>query len=106
MKEKQFVHNLSINSGFSEKEILDAKAILISNEKTFYRRDCIGHIARKNAIKAWKDRLVFDGKRSKLELNDENIALIIADLENDIDIKNAMIMNIKDDQFTKNDGIA
>ena len=50
-----------------------------------------------------------DGKRSKFELDDKIAAMIVADLENDVDIKNAMVMNIEDEQnaqFTKNDGNA
>ena len=96
MKEDAFVHSLSIDGGFSEDEIAEAKATLIENQTAFYRRDYIGHKLRECAINIWKDKLVSDGKRSKSELDDETAAMIIADLENDVDIKNAMVMNIED----------
>ena len=96
IKEKQFVHNLYINNNFSEDELLDAKSILIDNQTTFYRQDYIGYKLRENAINIWKKELISNGKRSKSELNDEIGNIIIADLENNIDIKNAIIMNVED----------
>lgn len=107
MKEKLSVHNLSIESGFSEDELSDAKSILTENLTAFYRRDSIGHAIRENAISKWKDKLMSDGKRSKSDLDCYAKCAIVADLENDIDIKNAIVMNnedLRDAQFTKNDG--
>ena len=86
---KGMTESLTIN-------VAEAKATLIENQTAFYRRDYIGHKLRECAINIWKDKLVSDGKRSKSELDDETAAMIIADLENDVDIKNAMVMNIED----------
>lgn len=96
MKERQSVHNLYTNDVFSNDELSDAKSILIDNQTAFYRRDYVGHKLRENAIDFWKQELVKNGKRSKSELNDEIGNMIIADLENNIDIKNAILMNIDD----------
>ena len=68
----------------------------MNNLNEFYSFTEIGHKLRENAIDAWKKELVANGKRSKSELNDEVGNMIIADLENNVDIKNAMLMNIED----------
>lgn len=91
--------------GFSQQELENAKAILVDNQTAFYRLNDIGYKLRENAINLWKKEMVNDGKCTKLEIQDNAIASIVADLENAIDIKNAMSLNDSMHYDTQNDGM-
>lgn len=86
------VQHLCID-GFTEDEIKDAQDILNDNISAFYRTDDIGWKLRDNAIEAWKRDLIKCGAYKISDFESFAQKAIIADLENEPEIKNAIVMN-------------
>ena len=68
---------------FTQKELNDAKSLLFHNMHEFYLDTESGHRLRMNAIDVFK-------KQNSIKTDDSTVLAIEADLANDIDIKNAL----------------
>lgn len=86
------VHQASIDK-FSEEEIIDAQEILREHLTSFYQMNDIGFKLRNSEIERWKKQLVSDGQYATTDLDTNEKQLIAADLQNDVDIKNALVLN-------------
>ena len=89
---------------FSEDELNAAKEMLISHESAFLSLDPIGESLRKDVITSWKSQVVADGKTTKADCDSDETLLILADLDDNVDVKNAIMLSLEY-QDTKNTGI-
>lgn len=96
------VHQAYIDK-FSEEEIKDAQEMLREHLASFYQMNDIGFKLRNNEIERQKKQLVSDGQYATTDLDTNEKQLIAADLQNDVDIKNAPVLN-QQYQNTQNAG--
>ena len=90
---------------FSDDEIRDAQAILNDNMHAFFRMDDVGYKIRDCAIQRWEKQLVEDGQYAKDDFASNEQKMIIADLQNDCDVKNAIVMNEQYQRTKNGDGL-